>query len=137
MKKKGMVILAAILLSGCGALSGNAGNNPLTDHNYILKSVDGKVVTSPAGMKPGISFSQDMHVSGVMCNRFFGQGKLEHGVLSVPQMASTRMLCIDPELNQWEAIIGKMLVAGATLHQDRKTLTLEGSGHSLVYVRDN
>lgn len=135
MKKNSALILAAMLLSGCGVGPGNSSHySSLAGHHFVLKSVDGQKIIPPAGMKPGISFAQDMNVSGVMCNRFFGQGKLERDMLTVPHLASTRMMCSDPALNQWEAIIGKMLVAGVLVQRNQHTLTLSGSGHTLVYT---
>lgn len=137
MKIKSALLVATLLLSGCGAGPDKTAHSSLSGHNFILTRVDGQPVTPPAGMKPGISFAQDMHISGVMCNRFFGQGKLEHGVLTVAQLASTRMMCSDTVLNQWEATISKMLTAGARLQLNQQTLTLQGSGHTLVYVSEN
>lgn len=137
MKRTGVLFAAAMLLAGCSTGADKAAHPLLTDRNFVLKTVDGQAVTPPAGMKPGINFARDMRVSGVMCNRFFGQGKLEHGVLSVPHLASTRMLCIDPKLNEWETTIAKMLTTGAGLKLDQQTLTLSGSGHILVYIADN
>jgi len=137
MNKYAALMLVAMLLTGCSSGGEDAYHNLLSDHNFVLKSVDGQVVTPVAGIRPGINFAQDMQVSGVMCNRFFGQGKLEHGELRVPQLASTRMLCIDPQLNEWEMMIGKMLTAGVTLQLERQTLTLSGSGHTLVYTADH
>ncbi|KAB8307433.1 META domain-containing protein [Erwinia endophytica] len=137
MNKHAALILVALLLAGCSSGGENASHNSLSDHNFVLKGVDGQAVTPSVGIRPGINFAQDMRVSGVMCNRFFGQGKLQHGKLSVPQLSSTRMLCIDPQLNEWETMIGKMLTTGVTLKLERQTLTLSGSGHTLVYVADH
>ncbi|MEM6159558.1 META domain-containing protein [Erwinia sp. P6884] len=135
MKKEAALLMAAMAIVGCSANS--AQNNDeaakLADHYFVLTSVDGKAIGLPEGVKPGIRFGENMHVSGVMCNRFFGQGKLEQGVLSLPQMASTRMLCSDPRLNEWENMLGKALTQGAKLTLDQQTLTLTGAGHKLVY----
>ncbi|MFB9086705.1 META domain-containing protein [Erwinia tracheiphila] len=133
MKKNGTLIPAAVLLSGCSSWSDKPIQPTLTNQNFTLKSVDGQIVPPLAGMKLGISFAQNMRVSGVMCNRFFGQGALQQGVLRVPQLASTRMMCTDPSLNQWEVLIGEMLVEGAEFQLDQQTLTLKGAGHTLVY----
>ena len=132
MKNTTLILMGAMLLAGCTTPSQQ--DEHLLARSFQLSSVDGQAVTAPQGMKPGINFSKEMRVTGVMCNRFFGQGKLEKGVLSVPQMASTRMMCSDPKLNQWEMTLGKMLTTGAKLKLEQNTLTLEGAGHTLVYV---
>lgn len=134
MNKTTLTLVAAMLLGGCASSSQPSPGDALANRSFVLTSVDGQAVTAPQGMKPGINFGEDMRVTGVMCNRFFGQGKLEKGGLSVPHMASTRMLCSDPALNQWEMAIGTMLTTGARIKLTENTLTLEGAGHSLVYL---
>jgi heat shock protein HslJ len=42
---------------------------------------------------PDISLVNNISVSGVMCNRFNGQGKLSEGELKVKTLAMTRKLC--------------------------------------------
>ncbi|WP_428945952.1 META domain-containing protein [Pantoea sp. FN060301] len=134
MKKEAALLMAAMAIAGCSANSAqNDEAVKLADRYFVLTSVDGEAIGLPEGVKPGIRFGEGMHVSGVMCNRFFGQGKLERGVLSLPQMASTRMLCSDPRLNEWETMLGKALTQGAKLTLDQQTLTLTGAGHKLVY----
>ena len=132
MKNRPLILMGAMLLAGCTTASQPAEKE--LARSFQLSSVDGQAVTVPQGMKPGINFSKEMRVTGVMCNRFFGQGTLAKGVLSVPQMASTRMMCSDQKLNQWEMTLSKMLMAGAKVKLEQNTLTLEGAGHTLVYV---
>ena len=99
----------------------------------MLSVVDGQTVVPHEGIRPGIGFSEGLKVSGVMCNRFFGQGKVEQGRLSVPQLASTRMLCSNADLNKWEQTLTQMLMNGAEVKVDEQSLTLTGSGHTLQY----
>ena len=136
MKKTMLLLLGAMALTGCSNAS-HTGNQPdagkLANRLFALTSVDGQAVTPREGMKPGISFGENLKVSGVMCNRFFGQGKLEQGRLFVPQLASTRMMCSDAQLNQWEQTLSAVLVQGAEVKLTEQTLTLTGSGHTLVY----
>ncbi|WLS80571.1 META domain-containing protein [Erwinia pyri] len=133
MKNRTLILMGAMLLAGCAT---SQPNEKELARSFQLSSVDGQAITAPQGMKPGINFSKEMHVTGVMCNRFFGQGTLEKGVLSVPQMASTRMMCSDQKLNQWEMTLSQMLNAGAKLKLEQNTLTLQGAGHTLVYVAE-
>lgn len=133
MKNRTLILMGAMLLAGCAT---SQPNEKKLARSFQLSSVDGQAITAPQGMKPGINFSKEMHVTGVMCNRFFGQGTLEKGVLSVPQMASTRMMCSDQKLNQWEMTLSQMLNAGAKLKLEQNTLTLQGAGHTLVYVAE-
>ncbi|HAP82544.1 MAG TPA: heat-inducible protein, partial [Enterobacteriaceae bacterium] len=64
---------------------------------------------------------------------FMGQGKLDGNVLKVDGMASTRMLCAEPELNQLDILIGEMLTSGATVDAKSQSLILSNQQHTLVY----
>ena len=44
-----------------------------------------------------------------MCNRFSGTGKVSDGELKVEELAMTRMLCTDSQLNALDATLSKML----------------------------
>ena len=47
----------------------------LLHHNFVLQSVDGETAKSPAGGGLlNLEFGESLHVSGAMCNRFFGRG---------------------------------------------------------------
>lgn len=133
MKKSILLMLATLAASGCSSDGNRFNEQLLLNHYFVLTSVDGKPVEQRAGIRPGISFAPGLRVSGVMCNRFFGQGQLEQDRLKVPQLASTRMLCRDGELNQWEQMLGQVLNAGASVALQQQTLTLNGAGHTLVY----
>ncbi|AXU95428.1 MAG TPA: META domain-containing protein [Erwinia persicina] len=136
MKKIILLLAGALALNGCSNAQTTADAPDaarLANRLFTLSAVDGKAVTPHQGMKPGIGFAEDLKVSGVMCNRFFGQGKLEQGRLSVPQLASTRMMCSDPQLNQWEQTLSTVLTRGAEVRLSGMTLTLSGSGHTLEY----
>lgn len=133
MKKSILLILATLAASGCSSNGNRLNEQQLLNHYFVLSEVDGKPVEQRAGIRPGISFAPGLKVSGVMCNRFFGQGQLEQGRLTVARLASTEMLCRDGELNQWEQMLGQVLNAGATVELNQPTLTLSGAGHTLVY----
>ncbi|WP_205065111.1 META domain-containing protein [Pantoea coffeiphila] len=133
MKKSILLMLAALVASGCSSDGNRLNEQQLLNQYFVLSAVDGKPVEQRAGIRPGISFAPGLRVSGVMCNRFFGQGQLEQGRLTVPQLATTRMRCHDGELNQWEQLLGQVLTAGASVTMQQQTLTLNGAGHTLVY----
>ncbi|WP_431222368.1 heat shock protein HslJ [Serratia sp. L9] len=139
MKKWIPITLAAALLAGCGMnqtppQGKNVVDSDLLHHNFVLQNVDGLAVNAKQGSGPNIEFGEKMHVSGAMCNRFFGQGQLENGVLTVKNLASTRMMCADAQLNQWDQTIGTLLANGAKVSLNGQQLTLTGSDHQLVYT---
>ncbi|CAO96920.1 META domain-containing protein [Erwinia tasmaniensis] len=133
MKNSMLLLLGAVAVSGCSGIAAQSDSLQLANRMFVLSAVDGKAVTLREGIRPGISFDAGLKVSGVMCNRFFGQGTLEQGQLKVPQMASTRMMCSDPQLNEWEQILNSVLMNGAAVKVSKQTLMLTGSGHSLEY----
>ncbi|MNI99118.1 Heat shock protein HslJ [compost metagenome] len=45
------------------------------------------------------------------------------------------MACSDPQLNQWDWLIGDVLGKGAKVTLSAQKLTLSGSGHVLVYTQ--
>lgn len=133
------MIFAFSMATAC-ASTGNGGvkitESSLLHHNFRLESVNGKPynLQEPA---PTIAFNEGMLVSGQICNRFNGQGKLAQGMLTVVNMASTRKLCYEPELNQYETMISQMLMSGVALDYDGQTLVMRQGGNELVYrLRD-
>ena len=74
-----------------------------------------------------------MSVSGNMCNRFSGTGKVSDGELKVEQLAMTRMLCTDSQLNALDATLSKMLREGAQVDLTETQLTLATADQTLVY----
>lgn len=108
----------------------------LLHRHFVLISADG-VDFSAKEKVPDLEFGEDFRVLGAVCNRFMGQGELESGTLTVKQMASTKMMCLDPELNALEQQFAGMLEAGAVIDFDGKILTLRQGGHTLIYeLRD-
>lgn len=104
-------------------------DSDLLHHHFVLQSVDVLAVDAKQGSGPNIEFGEKMTISGAMCNRFFGQGQLENGVLTVKNLASTRMMCADPQRNQWDQMIGTVLANGAKVSLNGQQLTLDGDGH--------
>ena len=134
MKKHIALALAVVALAGC-ATPGHKAKitaQQLVHHRYVLTQVDGAPLDATTRM-PDISFGEDLHVAGSMCNRFMGQGELHGDVLKVKGMASTRMLCAEPHLNELDTLIGQMLGSGAQVTQTQKKLELKTSQHTLTY----
>ncbi|AJJ05470.1 heat shock protein HslJ [Yersinia pseudotuberculosis] len=143
MRKFVPVAIIGVLLVGCSGMNQSGNNmNPVANsshvtesdllhHNFVLVSVDGKPpVKTP---EPNIEFGENMHISGAMCNRFMGQGELKDGILTAKGLASTRMLCADEQLNQWDALIGDILHSGVKVTLNKGQLTMSNSTHTLVY----
>jgi heat shock protein HslJ len=125
-------------LSACAvgrqATEGNAMTlnwEDLAGRAYYLVSMDGK--SFEGARAPELSFSSEARrVSGSVCNRFGGAAKIVNGMLMAENMASTRMACFQPFLNEAEQALFDMLQSGAQLSLDGRRVTLTGGGHTLV-----
>ncbi len=115
------------------APSNPVGEADLLHHRFVLVSMNGAPLPPTEMEKPYIEFNEGMRVSGRACNQFRGPGKLENGVLTVPNMATTRMFCLVPELNALDTLLAAMLEKGATLSLSGDELTLSNGGDVLVY----
>lgn len=102
----------------------------LQHHNYLLTSINGKAFATPDNaMSPNIEFGENMHVSGSMCNNFFGQGQLKDGVLTATGVGMTRKFCADDTLNTLDHLISQLLEKGAKV-------ILQNNGQKLI-LSDN
>ena len=143
MKKLIALSVISLVLPGC-VNAGKASVQPvkLKSHRFVLESVDGKAVktatTQPEigfSALPDISLVNNISVSGQMCNRFNGQGKLSEGELKVKTLAMTRKLCNEPQLNELDQAIGDMLRKGAQVDLTEDQLTLATADKTLMFKR--
>ncbi|MGP3591814.1 heat shock protein HslJ [Vagococcus sp. WN89Y] len=135
MKKIVTLVALSVLLSGCvSSRSTTIKADQLADQRFVLETVNGKAVQT-AEQAPEISFDKDLRVSGKMCNRFMGQGKLSDGALTVKHMGMTMMLCAEPQLNELDHTINDMLSQGAQVDLTGEQLTLTTASQTLLFKR--
>lgn len=126
-------MLCLTILPGCSSPSVTP--EMLVHHNFTLVSVDDKPYQG--ANVPNIAFNEGMRVSGAICNQFMGQGELQNDVLTVKQLASTKKLCFEDELNNYENLISALLMDGARVEFQNKLLILSNEEHKVVYkLRD-
>ena len=114
MKKLAAFVALSLLMAGCVSNDKIAVTpEQLQHHRFVLESVNGKPVTS-----------DKLLISGSMCNRFSGEGKLSNGVLTAKGLAMTRMMCANPQLNELDNTISEMLKEGAQVDLTANQLTL-------------
>ena len=139
MKNVFFVLAAAALLSGCvynSKMSTNA--DQLQHHRFVLESVNGKTVSSK-GAPLELSFGEkqpileEIYVSGNMCNGFSVTATLHKGELKTSELAMTRKLCSDAQLNELDATFSNMLRQGAQVDLTEQQLTLATADQTLVY----
>ncbi|PUL21020.1 heat shock protein HslJ [Salmonella enterica subsp. enterica serovar Dublin] len=129
MKKSVTLVALSIIMTGCVS-SGKVSvkREQLEHHRFVLESVNGKTVTGPE-----LSFGEDMTVSGKMCNQFTGEGKLSDGELKVKNLAMTRMMCADPQLNALDGPPSELFSKGAQVDLTANQLTLATAETTLMY----
>ena len=135
MKKLITLVALSILLTGCvrsGANNVSVKAAQLAGHRFVLDAVNGLAV-EPGEHPAEISFDKEMKISGNMCNRFTGQGKLSEGKLTVKNMAMTRMMCAEAQRNTLDSTIGTLLNAGAQVDLTDSQLTLTTADQTLIY----
>lgn len=133
MKKFFALTALSLVLAGC-AQDGKVSvtEDQLVNHRFVLESANGKPFTAGEN-QPEISFGEKMHLSGVMCNRFTGEGKLSNGALSAKKLAMTRMACADPQRNALDLIFGEMMTKGAQADLTETQLTLTTAEETLIF----
>jgi len=125
MKTLVAVTILSMALAGCvNPGKASVQEEQLQQHRFVLHSINGTAI-NPANTPPEIAFGEDMAVSGVMCNRFNGQGKLSDGELKVKTLAMTRKLCTEPQLNDLDHAIGTMLRNGTQVDLTEDVLTIQ------------
>jgi|GEM_PF-66943 len=108
----------------------------LMNQRFVLVQIDGAAYTSGSDQAipaPTLEFDNDFLVSGRICNTFRGGGELVDSVLTVKTLATTRMLCGDPNLNQLETSFFQMLESGAALSMNGDRLYVKKGGSVLIF----
>jgi heat shock protein HslJ len=137
MKKVITLLALSMLLAGCvrsGANNVSVKADQLAQHRFVLDTVNGQAV-APGEHPAELSFDKDLKVSGNMCNRFTGQGKLSEGKLTVNNMAMTRMMCVDAQRNELDNVINDVLSKGAQVDVTENQLTLNTASQTLIFSR--
>ena len=138
MRKYIVIFCAALaaLMAACGKKPGGdhaIARQDLLHRRFVLVSSDGKNFSARERV-PSIEFNEGLRISGAVCNRFAGQGRLAGNVLFVEQLASTKMFCMDPDLNELEDLLARMLSGGAELRFDGRNLVIRQGEHELLYT---
>lgn len=133
MKKFIALTALSLVLAGCardGKVSVTA--DELMHHRFVLESVNGKPVT-PGENPPELNFGEKMHLSGIMCNRFSGEGKVSDGALTAKNLVMTRMMCADPQRNMLDHTFSEMMNKGAQADLTETQLTLTTAEQTLIF----
>jgi heat shock protein HslJ len=107
------------------AAGGAVAESALLHRRFLLREANGVSFTGSEKI-PSLEFNEGFRLSGAVCNRFTAQAELRDGVLRAKQAASTKMLCVDPALNQLESDLYRLLQDGAALELDGAHLRLTG-----------
>ena len=130
----------AVAAGAAASATPAAGKTPaledLLHRRFALSRVNGKeFAIEDRNLHPDIEFNEGFQISGSVCNRYRGPAELKDGRLYAGNLASTMMLCVNPELNELEQLFFAMLRAGADISLTDEGLRLSQGGRVLSYAR--
>ena len=107
----------------------------LANNRFILKSVnDTPFIPLNNSKLPELSFDENLQISGAMGNYFSGKATLSGDQLKTQGLAMTRVLSHNPQLNELDVQLGKMLSDGAQISFDGYELTLKSNQYTLTWM---
>lgn len=134
--RKMMVLFAVLLFAGITFQSCNK-NKPLTQTElegyWVLKTMNGQDAKNLfAGALPTLQFNFEDHtISGTGgCNRYHGAYSYENGIFSAPNLAMTRMLCIENNAESEFAL--ELSNAANVLKMENGLLVVTRDGKSIL-----
>lgn len=74
-----------------------------------------------------------IYLSGTLCNQFSGMATVSNGEVKATDLAMTRKLCHDAQLNQLDATFATMLRQGAQVDLTVSQLTLATADQTFTY----
>ena len=101
----------------------------LLNRQFTLTKINGANFSGER--TPILEISEDITITGRICNNFLGQGELTGNMLMVKAVAATRMICPDAKLGELESRFFQMLEAGATITVDG-TIMMLSQGDSIL-----
>ena len=114
-----------------------AGGGDLTDTHWELVSFGEGDTTTPviAGSKVTLDFSQDGQAGGSGgCNSYGGKYEAQDGNLSISEVVSTLMACVDEQITEQEGRYLKALQAAETYEISGESLTIWYTDGTLNFI---
>ncbi len=126
-----VVMAMAVLLVGCGPSP--ADSSSLQDTRWVLVALGGEPPL--AGTAPSAEFTKDQISGSAGCNTYFGTYAVSGSEITISDVASTEMWCMEPEgaMDQ-EAAFLKALSTVATYQVDADRLELQDETGAPILV---
>lgn len=103
----------------------------LAGQKFILTAINGEAWQKPN--PPVIEFGEKSMLFGKICNAFRGPAQLINNTLAVKNAATTKMMCLDGELNELETRLMKTLESGAEFSIQEATVMLKMGDTTLTF----
>ncbi len=114
-------LLPVLALNACGDDDEGGGATDLNGRSFTATNVEGQTLADGSSLT--IAFADDlMSVTGG-CNTINGSFTVTDGVLEAPGLASTKMACEEP-LMQQDTWVSALLTSGPTVELDGDELML-------------
>lgn len=140
-------VLGLLMVAGAAcARSGEHGSPGTTSSPPATASLEGRTYVSTsiteagaaralAGSQPiRLAFQHDRLTANPGCNTMGGSYRLDGEHLSVEQLATTTMACLDTALSDQDAWFAGLLTAGGTLVPSDNQLTFTSGDTVIVFV---
>lgn len=121
-------IAALVILSAtCGLSSATASESDLLGTAWLAQEIAGR--DTGDGARSTLEFAKSAQVGGMAaCNRYFGPVSLEGDAISFGNLAATRMMCPDPEMEQEQRFLQALSAS--------KRLSMSRDGQELLIYAD-
>jgi heat shock protein HslJ len=125
-----LVLFSIFILKTCDTMSETESHENILNGNYIIEIVDELDVSD---FQLTVQFNQETkQVSGFSgCNRFFGSYTLNENILDIGPLASTKMMCQDPN-NKIEAKLLDNLSNANSFSLKENILVLNADNHPII-----
>ncbi len=133
MKLVALPLLLLLFCMGCSS-TGTVTSEQLKYTQWQLSKVDGLAI--PVSQTASMRFIEAMQVNGFAgCNKFFGEGVLSEGNLTINKLGMTRKSC-GQQVDELEQQLLKTLKQGAAISLTGEQLILQGL-HHFTFIAKN
>ncbi len=138
MKLVASALAATLLLMGCSMTSSTGPDikASIADKEWELAQIDADAINTDIVIQiPNFTLESEGRITGTGgCNRFFGDAALEGNHLVAPQLASTKMMCIQNEVATIENQLMSAFNTGVDIQiKSDNEILLTGKEHNFIF----
>lgn len=135
MKKFLFSLFILVTLSACSnILSTQIKPDDLLHRNFVLIRFNDTEI-QPHNMQPGIEFGENLYITARMCNYFTGNGNLNNNRLTITNITTSDLPCLDPNYKGLDSTVVNLLQQGVNISFDKQNqqITLSNDNNILIF----